>query len=300
MKKIKKILNFENCPICMSSNIKINRYINIYGLYKCQNCSLLFTQQQKYLTREEINKEIYNQNYLESYEQRNSKLINRFRKRVSEIEKYKKGGTILDFGCSSGIFLEAINKYSKYKWYCTGIDINKRSINIAKKNNIKASFILGTISNQKWKKNKFDVITCFDVLEHDIDLNETIRSLLRILKPGGVLVVQSPNYRSLMTYLCGENWDWWSVPDHVFHFSYTYLTKYLQKNNFTIISANTWEPRVDFVRNIQGTIKGKKSTILSKILSKLLIPYLNILWFISTASNSLLKNGGLILIYAQK
>ena len=47
----------------------------------------------------------------------------------------------------------------------------------------------------------FDAIVACDVLEHVIDLNECCRQILRVLKPGGVLIVRVPFKEDLSPYL---------------------------------------------------------------------------------------------------
>ena len=82
-----------------------------------------------------------------------------------------------------------------------------------------------------FKANFFDCVTCFDVLEHDADIRGNLKEIYRILKPGGLLVIQVPNCKSAMAYLCGQHWDWWSVPDHVLHFIPPVLSKILEDND---------------------------------------------------------------------
>ena len=72
----------------------------------------------------------------------------------------KKGSSILDIGCGTGMFGDHVHRKCKYK----GIDINESFINHAKKKGLNVS--LHDIFNFKEYLKKFDVIVICDVLHH--------------------------------------------------------------------------------------------------------------------------------------
>ena len=85
----------------------------------------------------------------------------------------------MDLGCSGGFFLDIVKKKG---WETFGIEINKKEFNIAKKKNHKVWNVeLSKID----KKEKFDVITLWDVFEHIKDphtiLQEMKKRLNRVL-----------------------------------------------------------------------------------------------------------------------
>src|SRR3989344_3392762 len=125
-------MNQIRCYLCNRSSYKIIKKINLYNLYKCNNCGLVFivtTKKEGF----DININKYNNEYLNNYQKQRPMLAKRFITRIFEIEQYKKGGRILDIGCSTGVFLNLFNKFSKYKWDLYGIDINKKSLFYAKR-----------------------------------------------------------------------------------------------------------------------------------------------------------------------
>jgi SAM-dependent methyltransferase len=96
----------------------------------------------------------------------------------------------------------------------------------------------------------FDVVTLFDVLEHIPDIQIFFAEVGRILKPGGLLVVQSPNIRSVMATLTKGKWVWLSLPDHIYHFSTGSLSRFIESHGFAIKKLRTWEPAKDFADNL--------------------------------------------------
>ncbi len=305
-KNVSKNINlryeYYPCFYCHSYEAKSQFRVNSYDLVVCANCGITYTRLPKTHNFGGFNDEHYSSEYLHNYEARKAKLGSRFRDRVREIEEYKNGGSILDVGCSTGMFLDVMKENAKYKWEYYGVDINKRSIAFAKKHTKQCSFNIGTVISLAQRKKQFDVVTCFDVLEHDPELAKTLKSIYKLLKPGGLLVVQSPNYKSIMAYLCGDNWDWWSLPDHIIHFTYESYTNLIMKSKFRILSSRTWDDKDDFILNTRGTIKLliTDSFMLNRILAKLSPYFLNIMYKLIKNTQEKLHLGGSIIIFSKK
>ncbi|OGG03762.1 hypothetical protein A2Z33_04715 [Candidatus Gottesmanbacteria bacterium RBG_16_52_11] len=104
-----------------------------------------------------------------------------------------------------------------------------------------------------------------------------------------------------MAYICGDFWDWWSVPDHIYHFTYKSLKRLIENFNFSINLIYTWDDNIDFINNILGLIKSKlnKSLLISKAIRMLI----KIIFYVVKPLLGLLKKlfniGGLTVIYAQ-
>lgn len=95
---------------------------------------------------------------------------------------------ILDFGCGSGIFLQAISHEIKEG---IGVDLN---IDIAKKIITSKNISLKQITDEKDILNfsNIDIITSFDVLEHVKKLDSVIDIFKKILSPDGIIIISGP------------------------------------------------------------------------------------------------------------
>jgi len=107
------------------------------------------------------------------------------------------GEKLLDIGCGSGDFIFMIR--DKFR-ECYGIDVSEKRI-------IKANEKAKEYSNQEkfhffecdvdeglqFPDNFFDTITCISVLEHVFNPPNLITEINRVLKPGGIFIVQVPN-----------------------------------------------------------------------------------------------------------
>lgn len=239
----------KKCPICKSQHIDSYITVKQWQINICLNCDVLYTELQGN-KRKKLN-DFYDNGYIASYKSREKELKGRFRQYLEIIEKYKSGGKLLDIGCGLGYFISVAEESKETNWKTAGIEPNKNLISSADKN-IQIKIVNSSMASLPFAKDTFDCITCFDVLEHDVNLQRNLMEIKRVLKKDGILIIQAPNYKSLMALLTGSLWDWWAPPDHVLHFSFTFLINYLENHDFTVINKFTYERPKDFLSNIKG------------------------------------------------
>ncbi|MEH8022838.1 bifunctional 2-polyprenyl-6-hydroxyphenol methylase/3-demethylubiquinol 3-O-methyltransferase UbiG [Gallibacterium anatis] len=109
------------------------------------------------------------------------------------------GKKVLDVGCGGGILSESMAKSGAN---VTGIDMSPQPLAVAKQhaqdNNLIIDYQQSTIEDflqqhQQIQAEKFDVITCMEMLEHVPDPLSIIRSCRQLLKPDGVLFMSTIN-----------------------------------------------------------------------------------------------------------
>jgi len=130
-------------------------------------------------------------------------------KELLEVNKFKlRNLRILDVGCGGGILTEPLSRLGAK---VTGIDTNKKAINVAKehakKNNLQISYYNTSIS-EFMTTNKFDLITCMEVLEHVENINLIIKEIKRLLKKKGIFCGSTINktYQSyILAIIVAEN-----------------------------------------------------------------------------------------------
>ena len=138
-----------------------------------------------------------------------------------------------------------------------------------------------------------------DVLEHFKNPSYVINKIQNILKENGIIVIQVPNYNSLMANLC-RNWSWWMTEEHKYHFSLKALTFLLKTNDFDIKKCITYEDFSDFKKNLDGNFIYIRNSIIRKsaklIFYSLFFPFYlifkRVVWH--------LGYGGLLFVIAKK
>jgi len=232
----------------------------------------------------------YTESYAEDYKSALPRLHKRFIRQVELIKKYKKGKRLLDVGCGTGHFLKYLKDRSEpFEIY--GVEPSQILRRAARKNtNLPVKN--GLLDSLPFPDAYFDVVTCYDVLEHSKKLKRNLSELKRVLKPGGLLFIQAPNYESIMANLTGNRWDWWCIPDHVLHFSKNTLINILKDNKFRILYEYTYEDEEDFQSNIKGMYS---ISLVRKAIYFVTVPLLRV----AERVGWLLNKGGLIVVLAE-
>ncbi len=99
---------------------------------------------------------------------------------------------MIDIGCGDG---KLIYQLMKKGWDCSGADLYPWAQEVADELGYK--LYRGNIEDQKIPDNTFDLITSTNVIEHIPELLPHLKTLIRILKPGGMLYINVPNYGAL-------------------------------------------------------------------------------------------------------
>ena len=104
----------------------------------------------------------------------------------------REGFAALDAGCGSGRNLDVLARYG----VAVGVDISPYAVAAAHARG-HAGVRLGTVEHLPFDDASFDLVTCFDVIEHMPDDRLVLRELRRVTRPGGLLLVTVPAYPSL-------------------------------------------------------------------------------------------------------
>ncbi len=102
---------------------------------------------------------------------------------------------VLDCGCAKGRFLREMPDGVR----AVGIDISERLIQSAKSNGLNR-LVQGSASRLPFAPGSFDLIYCVETLEHLPDTQAAINEMVRVLKPGGQLIVIDKNLYSIWPY----------------------------------------------------------------------------------------------------
>jgi len=237
------MISLNNCPICSGTNLLRKLECLDYSTSKeeftivsCETCDFTFTNPRP---KDNSLAEYYKSDMYISHTNNTKGLFNlmyhtvrkyAIRTKLSLLKRISKNKNHLDIGCGTGDFLNAC----KNAGYNTkGIEPSKLAREQAIRN-FNLSVSESTDLNQ-YKRNQFDSISMWHVLEHVPSLNKTIEEFNRILSDKGKVIVAVPNHKSWDAEYYNKFWAGWDVPIHLWHFSKLSIEKLFFKYNFKLI-----------------------------------------------------------------
>lgn len=182
---------------------------------------------------------IYNDVYFNKFDKSNFihknfiYLIDRKEPILSYLKKTQKPKSkLLDLACGNGKFLQ----HAQNVFNCTGVDISPEAIRQAKLRCSKAKLILGGAEkiNKLFSPKQFDIITCFDLLEHIKNYEEIIKKSYDLLKDEGLFIVSVPNPDSLGHKIKKDNWWAYKDKSHINLFKQEKWIKYIEKSKLQL------------------------------------------------------------------
>ncbi len=167
-----------------------------------------------------------------------------FRRGMDLIEKWNPDkGTVLDIGCSYGLFLSIAKERG---WEVNGIEASPDEIRFCKER-FGIEVEPANINKLNLPDHHFDLVTLWDVLEHSTDPSRLLASVHQSLKPNGVLLLRVPDRTGLIPRICSLTYiltrGRYKYPleklfeFHWFHFDRKTVSDLLRKADFRIMKS---------------------------------------------------------------
>lgn len=166
-------------------------------------------------------------NYLD-----NRKILIKAGKRYAKIIKnFTHTGMMLDVGCAAGFIMKG---FEMEGWKCYGVEPNDTMASYGREN---FHFDIQTGSLENYTSDqKFDLVSMIQVIGHFYDLHQAIRNVKDLLKPNGLVLIESWNMKSLIAKLLGRRWHEYSPPSVLHWFSDTTIKQLFEKQGFRLIA----------------------------------------------------------------
>ena len=210
-----------NCILCSSPKRKLWYRMGDFTSWVCLRCGCryvspryddaqldshysqaLFTQSRDY--------EGLQHNMLDQAERKRKRFD--MKEEISEtIKRCPAGGRVLDIGCQTGIYLEALP--ATFKKF--GVERSQWAAEYTKKIT-KAEINSGKVEDIEYPLEFFDVINASYVIEHLQDPLRTLNIIAGWLKKGGVFIISVPNFNSLCARLFREFYRLAEPRQHIF------------------------------------------------------------------------------------
>lgn len=262
----------ESCPSCGHQSFQYYMTCEDYTvshenfkIVKCDKCTLIFTNPRPKSSA--LDKYYESEEYI-SHTNTATNLIGTIYKTVRSIALKSKvnlinslstKGSLLDYGCGTGHFLNAAYQNG---WKVKGIEPSDNASSNAI-SEIKG-FIIKDIQNVN---GKFNIISLWHVLEHIADLRATIQSLINKLEETGKLIIAVPNPESYDAQIYREHWAAYDLPRHLYHFSQNSLAQLLNSFNLQIDSVQPMKFDSFYVSLLSEKYKSGKSNYVKSFIN---------------------------------
>jgi len=174
---------------------------------------------------------------------------------LRRVDKLRGGrtGLLLDVGCGKGWFLEEARKHG---WQVQGLELCPE---VAKgtMERVGTQVYTGSIFDVALPSETFDLVTMFDVIEHLEGPLEALRICHRILKPGGALVLSTPNLYGLGCRLLGARAFAVWPDEHIVYFGTASIGRALRLAEFSRLEIVSREIYPENASAIVARLLGK-------------------------------------------
>jgi 2-polyprenyl-3-methyl-5-hydroxy-6-metoxy-1,4-benzoquinol methylase len=210
-------------------------------LLGCQRCNFVFADPGETAELHALYESLDDPGYEASRQPRSLQM----RSLLERIARQAHGArTLLDVGAASGVLVQAALATGLDAW---GVEPSTALAGMAE-SHVPGRVFAGTYPHPALSQKVFDVVTLIDVLEHVADPLALLRDARAALAPEGLLVLVTPDARSVAARLLGFRW-WHYRAAHVSYFAMHHLEALAQKADLRIVHAEraTWVFEVEYL-----------------------------------------------------
>jgi 2-polyprenyl-3-methyl-5-hydroxy-6-metoxy-1,4-benzoquinol methylase len=252
-----------SCISCGSSHSAPFLNADPYSILQCDDCTLRFLWPQPGADEQT---DLYSENYFRSadgldrgYAEYIAQADNHratFRDRLRYLPAPAGEKRLLDLGAAAGFFVE---QAAAIGWRAQGLELSKWAADYAKEV-VGVPVGQGTLRSARYADHSFDAVTMWEVIEHLPDPRTELAEIRRILRPGGMLHLSTPDAGSTVARVAGKRWlGWRKIPEHLFYFDLPSLRQLLSSEGFEITSHRyvslvvTWQYALQRLGAMLGT-----------------------------------------------
>ena len=170
--------------------------------------------------------------FFDEYLSHENLFVQYFTDKLTSIEKYKEPGNLLDLGCGPGTFLRVARGCG---WKVTGVELSAPSIAYARQTGLQIE--AARIEDITGYARTFDAVSIFQTIEHMEDPLAVLTKAREMLRQDGILVISTPNRKSLAGRLLGKRWFGFYNDEHLFFFDQQSFEALVRNAGFEILSV---------------------------------------------------------------
>ncbi len=238
------------CLICKSNTLQAHMlfddrygYPGKFALVRCGECGHVFLNQEftpgqltdlysNYYPRSNFDLDAY-----QPYQEENGFWAWLDGSKSSAFRWVPESVRVLDVGCGFG---ESLGYHADRGCDVYGVEADKNIRRVADKFGYHVH--VGLFDPDIYEPEFFDYVTMDQVMEHVADPIETLQGVARILKPGGKVILTTPNANGWGARVFGRKWINWHTPYHLQFYSEKSMQILVDKSDLEIVDSRTITP----------------------------------------------------------
>jgi 2-polyprenyl-3-methyl-5-hydroxy-6-metoxy-1,4-benzoquinol methylase len=143
---------------------------------------------------------------------------------------------LLEVGCAYGFFLqEAARCFREVE----GIELSADAVSFCESRGLK---VTAGVIDERTLQGPYDAVVGLDVIEHIPEPQEAVRLIAEHLKPGGMLLLTTCDWGSLLARLMGARWRLMTPPQHLSFFTKASMSLMIEAAGLRIVEiAHPWK-----------------------------------------------------------
>ena len=159
------------------------------------------------------------------------------RRSLEQIEKVVSPGRLVDIGCWTGSFVAAA---AQRGWQASGVEPSTWAVDRARERDLDVR--VGDLATAGIEPASMRCVVMCDVIEHLLDVSDAIGTAARMLEPGGVLYLTTPDAGGRLARAMGSRW-WSILPMHVQYFTRDSMRRLLERHELKVAAMSS-HPKV--------------------------------------------------------
>ncbi len=218
-------LDLQTCENCGAEGLETFISEPNHRLLRCSKCNLY---QKGFLDSQVAYEGDYHDCY--SGRQRSKSITAAIRLASTTVDLKTERPRMLDIGCSVGATVQAAKDFG---WDAHGVDVSQTAVDHCREQGLNCQKIEGV--ELPFEDDSFDLITNWHVVEHVEDVHETLAEWYRVLKPGGVMILETPDSTYLKARLMGFKYRKFWPAEHLYTFDRHNLSSLLAQSGFEML-----------------------------------------------------------------
>jgi SAM-dependent methyltransferase len=232
------------CPLCGGLDREVQAQRDGWDIVECARCEMVFLGSELAYSVQAADHDWFEEHSKELAQRKEKQPLMLFLSRctrwmrpeptarlLAQTLRWARSGKLVDFGCGDGRFLAAASAH----FDVTGIELSPQGAEASRQRTARERIFEGPVTEvaeRDLPASAFDVVTQFGYIEHEWHPLAGLRAAHRVLKPGSLTILKTPNYASWNRHIRGMNWCGYHVPAHCNYFTPETLARILRETGF--------------------------------------------------------------------